>query len=337
MVPPPRPSGTKETRAGKTWQPPLNTRRFYPELPLGVRFSWLRLRSAGKANNVQSKTRAVGRILMHWNRKRIATVTVLGGLACSVQAAQSDKPLARPAARQSARQNPFAAQHFEQAAISPDGRRVAWVEVRADEEGSPTGKEDIFVADASESSKPTRLTAGVPSSHYDEGGVAWSPDSKRIAFFSDAAKQGQLQLYVSSLGGGPAQKLTDVKGFLAGAKWSPDGKSVAVLFTENATREAGPLVAETPETGVIKDSFFEQRLAVVDPAAKTLRPVTPADTYIYDYDWTPDSKTILLTAAKGNGDNNWWLAELFSLDLSAEQMKPIYKPKLQIARPAVSP
>jgi len=273
---------------------------------------------------------------MHWNRKRVATVALLGSLGCSAHAAQLEKPVTRPRAQPSARQNPFAAQHFEQAAISPDGRRVAWVEVRTDAGGSPTGKEDIFVADASGSSKPARLTAGVPSSHYDEGGVAWSPDSKRIAFFSDAAKQGQLQLYVSSLGGGPAQKLTDVKGFLAGAKWSPDGKSVAVLFTENATREAGPLVAETPETGVIKDSFFEQRLALVDPATKTLRQVTPVDTYIYDYDWAPDSKTILLTAAKGNGDNNWWVAELFSLDLSAEQMKPIYKPKLQIARPAVS-
>jgi len=273
---------------------------------------------------------------MHWNRKRIATLAALGSLGCSVQAAQSEKPVARPAEEQSARRSLFAAQHFEQAAISPDGRRVAWVEVRADEQGSPTGKADIFVADASGIGKPTRLTAGPPSSHYDEGGVAWSRDSKRIAFFSDAAEQGQLQLYVSPLGGGAAQKLTNVTGFLAGAKWSPDGKFIAVLFTENAVREAGPLVAEAPETGVIKDTFFEQRLALVDPAAKTLRQVTPADTYIYDYDWTPDSKTILLTAAKGNGDNNWWLAELFSLDSSAEQMKSIYKPNLQIARPAVS-
>jgi dipeptidyl aminopeptidase/acylaminoacyl peptidase len=270
---------------------------------------------------------------MNWNRKRIAAVAVLGGLGCCVQAAQS----AKPAQQQAARQKLFAAQHFEQAAISPDGRRVAWVEVRTDAEGSPTGKEDIFVADVSGSGKPTRLTAGVPSNHYDEGGVAWSPDSKRMGFFSDAAKEGQLQLYVWQLSGGPAQKLTNVTGFLAGAKWSPDGKSIAVLFTENATREAGPLVAETPETGVIKDAFFEQRLAIVDPATKTLRQATPADTYIYDYDWAPDSKTILLTAAKGNGDNNWWLAELFSLDSSAGQMKSVYKPQLQIARPAVSP
>src|SRR6516162_7170192 len=106
MVPRPRPLGTKQTRAFETWQPPLNTRRFYPELPVGVRFSWVRLRSAGKTNNVQKQNlRAVGRIPMHWNRKRIATVAVLGILGCSVEAAQLEKPVAGPAAQQSARQN----------------------------------------------------------------------------------------------------------------------------------------------------------------------------------------------------------------------------------------
>ena len=108
--------------------------------------------------------------------------------------------------------------------------------------------------------------------------------------------------------------MTNVKGFLAGPKWSPDGKSIAVLFTENATREAGPLVAETAETGVIKDAFFEQRLAIVDLASGALRQITPADTYIYEYDWAPDGKWIALTAAKGNGDSNWYVAELYAGD-----------------------
>jgi dipeptidyl aminopeptidase/acylaminoacyl peptidase len=269
---------------------------------------------------------------MHCNRNRLAMAVGLCALACCAPAAEAKKFAAKPAAKETL----FAAQHFEQAAISPDGKRAAWVEIRTDAAGSPTGKEDIFVADASGNGKPMRVTAGAPSGHYDEGGVAWSPDGKRIAFFSDAAKQGQLQLYVSSLNGGPTPRLTIVKGFLGAAKWSPDGKSIAVLFTENATRDAGPLVAETPETGVIKDAFFEQRLAVVDLATKKLRQMTPADTYIYDYDWAPDSKTMVLTAAEGNGDNNWWVAELYALDTATEQMKPIYKPKLQIARPVVS-
>ncbi|HEV2101735.1 MAG TPA: S9 family peptidase [Candidatus Acidoferrum sp.] len=238
---------------------------------------------------------------------------------------------------QPTKQSLFKAQHFDQAAISPDGKRVAWVEVRGDADGAPTGKQDIFVQDLSTTGKPVRVTAGASSAHFSEGNVAWSPNSKQIAFTSDAAKSGQSQLYVAGGGGGPARKLTSVKGFLAGTSWSPDGKSIAVLFTENASREAGPLVAETPETGEIKDAFFEQRLAIVDAGSGKLRQVTPADTYIYEYDWAPDSKSIVLTAAKGNGDSNWYIAELFAVDIASAEMQSLYKPKLQIARPAVSP
>jgi dipeptidyl aminopeptidase/acylaminoacyl peptidase len=246
------------------------------------------------------------------------------------------KPPANPAAQET-KQSLFKAQHFDQAAISPDGKRVAWVEIRADEDGAPTGKQDTFVQDVSGAGKPIRVTAGASNAHFNEGNVAWSPDSKQIAFISDAVISGQPQLYVSSAGGGPARKLTRVKGFLAGPQWSPDGKSIAVLFTENATREAGPLVAETPETGEIKDAFFEQRLAIVDAASGKLRQVTPEDTYIYEYDWAPDGKSIVLTAAKGNGDSNWYVAELFAVNVASAEMQPLYKPKLQIARPAVSP
>jgi len=275
--------------------------------------------------------------------KQFAIVLGLCVLCSGVLSGQDSKPApstAKAAVKSSAKADKgslFAAQHFQQAAISPDGQRVAWVEVRTDAAGSPTGKQDIYIGASSGSGEPLRLTAGAPTGHSDEGGVAWSADSKGIAFLSDAAKSGQLQLYVSGLNGSPAKKLTTMKGFLEGAKWAPDGKSIAVLFTENATREAGPLVAETPETGEIKDSFFEQRLAIVDRASGKLRQVTPTDTYIYDFDWAPDSKTILLTAAKGNGDNNWWIAELYSLDMAAEHMESIYKPKLQISRPVVSP
>ena len=139
------------------------------------------------------------------------------------------------------------------------------------------------------------------------------------------------------LGGGTARLVTTAKGLLATPKWSPDGRSVAVLHTEDATREAGPLVAETPETGVIKDVFFEQRLAIVDLAGGALRDATPADMYVYEYDWAPDSNSLALTAAKGNGDNNWYIAQLYAIAVRSAEMRSLYTPKLQIGRPAVSP
>ena len=74
----------------------------------------------------------------------------------------------------------------------------------------------------------------------------------------------------------------------------------------------------------------------MDAAGGKLREITPADVYIYEYDWAPDSKHLVMTAAKGNGDNNWYVAELYSADLASAQLKELYKPKLQIGRPVVS-
>ncbi len=244
----------------------------------------------------------------------------------------------------------FGAHTFQQAAISPDGKKIAWVETLLGKDGAPDGNARIFIHEIA-SEKTIPLGAGRRIAHpapgksaspsfefapHAEGSVAWSPDSQRLAFLSDAEKPGQLQLYVANPAA-PAKKITNVKGLLASPTWSPDGKTIAILFTENAVRAAGPLVAEPPETGEIKDAFFEQRLALVDVATGGFRQLSPPDMYIYEYAWSPDGQAFAVTAARGNGDNNWWIAQLYSLDTGLGMMKSLYKPSLQIARPAFSP
>jgi dipeptidyl aminopeptidase/acylaminoacyl peptidase len=231
----------------------------------------------------------------------------------------------------------FAAKTFDQAAISGDGKQVAWVETLVGKDGVPDGTSAIYVADVNAVATPRRITAGNGTASHAEGAVAWSPDSKQLAFLSDAASPGQQQLYIVAASGGPAKKLTQVKGFLDSPGWSPDGKTLAVLFTENATRAAGPLVAETPQTGVIQEAVTEQRLAVVDASGGNLRQISPPDMYVYEYDWSPDSKRFVATSAHGNGDDNWYIAQLYTLDAAGGEMKSIYKPPLQIAVPAWSP
>src|SRR5947209_5897004 len=81
---------------------------------------------------------------------------------------------------------------FQQAAISPDGARVAYVE------NLPAhGKSAIYTASVqSPAAARVRISAGDGKAAYDEHGVAWSPDSKQIAFVSDREKTDQLQLYI---------------------------------------------------------------------------------------------------------------------------------------------
>jgi len=228
------------------------------------------------------------------------------------------------------------ASSFGQVAISPDEKRVAWVERLRDKGGAETGNSAIYATTIDGKAPARKITASSRAARA-ESDIAWAPDGRRMAFLSDAEKPGQLQLYLKGVTGQPAKRLTNVKGFLAAPRFSPDGKTIAVLFTENAARAAGPLVAETPETGEIKDAFFEQRLALVDIGTGKLRQVSPADTYVYEYDWAPDSLHLLVTSALGNGDNNWYIAELSVLDATTGLMKSIHKPALQIAMPAWSP
>ncbi|HUB79695.1 MAG TPA: S9 family peptidase [Bryobacteraceae bacterium] len=223
----------------------------------------------------------------------------------------------------------IAATHrFLQAAVSPDGAHVAYVEAL----GAPN-QSAIYLAPR------TRVTAGDGKSASDESAIAWSPDSKHLAFLSDHEKKEQLQLYVAPADGGPARRLTHLEGLLAEPKWSPDGKRIAILFTENLPHAAGPLDPVPPDSGVLGSQIYEQRLALVDVATGAVKQISPKDVYIYEYDWSPDSRTFAATAAPGAGDDNWWIAQLYTMPAEGGAMKSIYKPPVdqQIAAPRWSP
>jgi dipeptidyl aminopeptidase/acylaminoacyl peptidase len=223
---------------------------------------------------------------------------------------------------------------FSEAEISPDGSRVAFVEYT-----DAAGNMSIHVRELNAANGTTQIVSAAKSGVHAEHDVTWSPDGKRIAFLSDAAQRGQPQLCVADIPAGETKCVTHVKGDLSSPQWSPDGARIAVLFIENAPRAAGPLAAETPDEGVVEEHPFEQRLALVDPSNGTMKQITPASTYIYEFDWSRDGKQFAVTAAEGSGDDNWYIAQLFTVDASTGAMKSIYKPpvEIQMAEPRWSP
>jgi dipeptidyl aminopeptidase/acylaminoacyl peptidase len=232
----------------------------------------------------------------------------------------------------------FGVRTFPQAEVSPDGKRVAWVESLPGAGGAPSPNSAIYVAEISAPAAKRRISAGDGKTAHEEHDIAWSRDSKRLAFLSDAPKAGQLQLFVVDVASGTAKQLTHLKGFLSGPGWSPDSKMIAMLFTENATRAAGPLVAETPDEGVVSEDFLEQRLTVVDAASAKVRQISPKDLYVYEFDWSPDGKQLAVAAAPGNGDDNWYVAGLFTIEAESGGMHDVQaKPGMQIADPLWSP
>ena len=210
---------------------------------------------------------------------------------------------------------------FQQVEISPDGKRVAWVENGSDES-------NIYVKE---------LRGGAPARIGTGANLAWSPDSSRLAFLDDRDHKGQMQLYTAAASGGHGKRLTSLKGFIADPRWSPDGRRIAMLFAENAPSGGGPLAPEPEETGVIGGEIHNQRLTIVDAASGSVKQVSPADLNIYEYDWSPDSRAFALSAAPGPGDNNWWIAKLYTMPADSGKMSEIYAPPLQIAMPRWSP
>ncbi len=88
-------------------------------------------------------------------------------------------------------------------------------------------------------------------------------------------------------------------------------------------------------TGEIGTHPDEQRIAIVEGGS--LRFASPADTYVYEYDWLPGARGFVGTAAKGDGDNNWWIAELYAFEHGAARL--IYapaSPRQQLASPRIS-
>ncbi|MDQ6676426.1 MAG: S9 family peptidase [Acidobacteriota bacterium] len=246
-------------------------------------------------------------------------------LLCASASAQIEKTLA----------SLYSVKTFREAAISPDGKRIAWTENLRAKDNSESSNSAISVMEIGGTAK--RVSAGEGAKACSEHGLAWSPDSRQFAFLSNCANSKQAQVYVATAPGGTPRKLTNLTGFFQNLQWSPDGRQLAVLYTENAVRVAGATEPTTPDAGVVEEKFFEQRLTLLHPINGTARQISPADTYVYEYDWAPNGNELAYTAAKGAGDNNWWIAELYAINAQSGAVRHILKPPAQIAAPRWSP
>jgi dipeptidyl aminopeptidase/acylaminoacyl peptidase len=215
-------------------------------------------------------------------------------------------------------------------AISPDGEQIAWAQ------GATASRTKILHWMRRSDSRDIEIKLESGAQSRKDTTPAWSPDSKNLAFLSNSGTDGNPQLWMVSAESGSARKLADLKGFAERPRWSPDGAKIAFLYVE-AAAGGGPLVAAGPQTGVIQNAFHNQRIAIVEVASGKVSFASPSDRHVYDFDWSPDGRRFVATAAPGPGDNNWWIAQLYIVDPDTGSARSIYKPKLQIAVPRWSP
>ncbi|MDI1240495.1 MAG: protein kinase [bacterium] len=193
------------------------------------------------------------------------------------------------------------------AAISPDGKYLAYVVKDAGEEG-------LLI-------KQTATDSGVtivPRGQNDVSGLAFSPDSNFI-YYSMAERGGQSALYQAPAMGGPPRKLiSDVE---KNVTFSPDGKTLA--FIRNSTQimladaADGTNVRElakgaqgnryislswSPKGDVISAVYFSQtdtndhlvKVSVTDGAESPIISTTPW-LRLRGVSWLPDASAIVVS------------------------------------------
>jgi dipeptidyl aminopeptidase/acylaminoacyl peptidase len=226
--------------------------------------------------------------------------------------------------------------HFYRAlALSGDGTRLAAIE---GEDAAGNAKKlppTLVVRNAATGSVLATYATFAGCGECQLDAPAWSPDQKSLAFIGADHKAGTATLFV--LKDGRISALTTVKGVANTARWSRDGRQIAMLATVGAKKLTGAVEAGAAQVGEIGVEEDEQRIGVIASQGGEFKLVSPSDTFVYEYDWTPDGKGFVVTSAKGNGDNNWWVATLGHVDAASGTLRILAAPKMQMNRPHVSP
>lgn len=221
---------------------------------------------------------------------------------------------------------------YRSLAVAPDGSRIASVDsLAANDTAVPDTRGIVVVRDARTGTIIDRLDP-CPACSY--AGLTWSPDGHGLAFVATDGKAVTADVVVAN--SGTVRTLTTVHGTAQTPRWSADGRQVAFLAVEGAHKAIGAVEAGRAQVGQIGEADDEQRIAVVAAEGGPIRFVSPADTFVYEYDWVPDGRSFVATAAKGNGDNNWWVAKLVAVDAVTGSIRIIAAPAMQIAAPHVA-
>ena len=134
---------------------------------------------------------------------------------------------------------------------SPDGKHVAFVSEQDAPDPDRTDNPDIFVTDAVAGSTPRKLTTFTGP---DQGPLAWSPDSTRVAY-RQATVPGysiynQSSLAVMPIAGGKPQLLATTLDRPVGAPvFSADGQSLFAIVTDDRNQYLSrfPINGDAPQ------------------------------------------------------------------------------------------
>ncbi len=233
--------------------------------------------------------------------------------------------------------------------LSPDGRQVVYERKRFDIM-KDRKRSSLWLVDA-EGKGQRALT----SDAGDQGGAAWSPDGKRIAYIS--ASEGKAQIHVLWLDSGastPITHLTEGPGHLS---WSPDGRWIA--FTQHVPAQESPL-AKLPaapqgaewaapakvidrltyriDGGGYVDPGYAHVFIVAADGGAAREVTTGKHDFAGPIAWTKDSKNLIVSA---NLNDDWEYqpleSELYRVDVDSGALTRLTDRRGPDQDPIISP
>jgi dipeptidyl aminopeptidase/acylaminoacyl peptidase len=230
--------------------------------------------------------------------------------------------------------------------ISPDGAQIVYTR-RWTDKLNDKYESDIWIMNSDGSKNRFFLKGGAPQ---------WSPDGKRLAYIAQGQPAGS-QLFVKWMDTGEETQLTRVERGVNGFQWSPDGKRIAFNMNVPATqpklnvrmpqRPAGAKWIDPPRVidrldyradgaGYRPEGF--SHIFVVPSDGGSARQLTEGDFNHGAPEWTPDSQTILFSAARrADAEYDRAGSDIYALSVATGQIKQLTDRKGQDGNPTVSP
>ncbi len=160
---------------------------------------------------------------------------------------------------------------------SPDGTLIAYRDWHP-------GSESVIVMDAGGANRQTLATYDASGFYCARGGLAWSPDAKRLIFPTSTGCDDHNELFVVSTdGSSPATALLAPGIDSAFASWSPDGKQIAMVG--NGADGAGLYVVDARSDGALKGGL-QPRLIAPGPAPSDMANASTGP------HWSPDGSEL---------------------------------------------
>ncbi len=243
-----------------------------------------------------------------------------------MKSARSRKPLTQD--------DVFKIKFINEAAISPDGRTIAFVLSQTVRVSGKQPRErqttSIWLTDT-EGGEPRRLTNGKGN----DSNPVFSANGSHLYFLSTRDKSAQI--YSISLAGGEAQAITDLAVGAGQFKLSPDGKQIAFVATMRKpdrddapkhNRINRPWYRFDPAAGYLQD--IGQAIHVLQPGSGKARQVTKANGIINSIEWSPDGRAIAFVET-GLEHHEFVESDLHVVNLQGELQTLIRKQILTLA------